>query len=103
MDDGDDVGFIEDDEDEVEEEPQKEEAKPSVGTEKEIPPTEPTKVIDLPMTEASDAWMDDGDDVGLIEDDEDEVEVEEEPKQGEAKPSVGTEKEIPSSEPAKII
>merc|ERR1712045_946201 len=98
--DGDNVGFIEED-DEEEEEPQQEQTKSSVETEKEIPTSEPQKVISLPMTEASDAWMSDGDNVGFIEEDDDEEE--EEPQQEQAKSSVEAETEIPSSEPQKVI
>merc|ERR1712110_129480 len=83
-----------------EEKTKEEEAKPSDATEKEIPSSEPQKVISLPMTGASDAWMDDGDTVGFIEDDEDELGKE---PQQEAKPTVEIEKEIPSSEPQKTI
>merc|ERR1711994_465367 len=94
MSDGDTVGFIEED-DEEEEKP--EEPEPSVETEKETPSSEPQqKVIDLPMTEASDAWMSDGDTVGFIEEDDEE---EEEPQVEDSKPSIETEEESPSSEP----
>merc|ERR1719454_24558 len=97
MSDGDNVGFIEEDDDD-EEEPQQEQAKPTAEAEKEIPSSEPQKVISLPMTEASDAWMSDGDNVGFIEEDDDD---EEEPQQEQAKPTAEAEKEIPLSEPQK--
>merc|ERR1712113_184418 len=100
MSDGDTVGFIEED-DEDEEEPQVEDSKPSIETEKETPSSEPQqKVIDLPMTEASDAWMSDGDTVGFIEEDDDD---EEEPQVEDTKPSIETEKETPSSEPQQKV
>merc|ERR1712087_397695 len=82
MSDRDNVGFIEEeDDDDDDEEPQQEQAKPTAETEKEIPSSEPQKVISLPMTEASDAWMSDGDNVGFIEEDDEEEE--------QAKSSVG--------------
>merc|ERR1712241_238032 len=94
-----------DDEQVEENEPEKEQeqTQPCTETEKEIPSSKPQKVIDLPMTEACDAWMSDGDEVGFIEDsDEEEEEVEEkEPKHEEVKPS--TETQIPTSETKRVI
>merc|ERR1712110_1089833 len=72
---------------------QQEEIKPSVGTEKEIPSSESQKAIDLPMTEACDAWMDDGDTVGFIEDDDDDVEEKTKEEEANEKKAIDLENE----------
>merc|ERR1712066_278472 len=87
------IEMIESDEDEEQEEEEKEQP--------ETPVTEPEKstvdtklsTIALPMTEASDAWMDQGETIEMIESDEDEEEKEEEKEKDQS--------ETPKTEPEK--
>merc|ERR1712066_250997 len=87
------IEMIESDEDEEQEEKEKEQP--------ETPVTEPEKstvdtklsTIALPMTEASDAWMDQGETIEMIESDEDEEEKEEEKEKDQS--------ETPVTEPEK--
>merc|ERR1719192_1315641 len=65
MDDGDPVGFIESEEENEEKE---ENLKQPENVDIKIEPK--SSAIDLPMTESSEAWMDDGDPVGFIESEE---------------------------------
>merc|ERR1719397_1284137 len=82
------IGMIESDEDEEEEKEKEQPEIPVIEPEKITVDTKPS-TIDLPMTEASDAWMDQDETIGMIESDEDEEEEEKQP-------------EIPVTEPEKI-
>merc|ERR1712066_800349 len=89
------IEMIESDEDEEQEEKEKEKEQP------ETPKTEPEKLtvetkpstIALPMTEASDAWMDQEETIEMIESDEDEEQEEEEKEKDQP--------ETPVTEPEK--
>merc|ERR1712079_745243 len=79
MDDGDPVGFIESEEENEETE---ENLKQPESVDIKMEPK--SSAIDLPMTESSEAWMDDGDPVGFIESDEENEETKENLKQPES-------------------